>query len=142
MNHTSQCLEAMERRQREREEYATLWPHHCKRCEGAGGTSYSYDPSPSGVGLSPGGYWEFEPCEACDGHCPRCGAEAPQDWVDGGSSTCTHCGWSWGHHKGDVCPPPYEDCYCEVPPVYSPRIRAIILPDRSSRGSYPPGQPF
>jgi len=58
--------------------YLSLWGKtYCRSCLGRGEWRESYDPSPSGVGLSPGSMWDVGPCGCIDHElprCPRCGA--------------------------------------------------------------------
>ncbi len=74
--HTQACIDSQAETKTKRENYAKEWPNHCTDCEGWGGHSSSYDPSPAGVSLGGGSYQEFDPCETCycKGKCPRCGA--------------------------------------------------------------------
>lgn len=108
MMHQSECLKAQAERNALRDAYAEKWPNYCKTCEGAGGRSYSYDPSPSGVGLSAGWFTEFDPCRDCveKGVCPRCAAK----WTDAENppEVCPACGWD--ARKADAMPPAHECC--------------------------------
>lgn len=72
--HTDECEAANARLRAEREAWEKRWPNYCRECEGFGGRTYSYDPSPAGVSLSSGTMQDFDPCEACGEHdlCPRC----------------------------------------------------------------------
>ena len=94
MDHTAECLKAQDDATRAGAEYDRRWPGHCRSCNGWGGRSYRYDPSPSGVALSPGWMEDFEPCPDCaeKGLCPRCmKATMPED---GGEGPCPACGWT------------------------------------------------
>lgn len=75
--HTAQCIEAQAAHQQVVDEYNRQWPKHCTTCGGWGGSVSYYDPSPSGVGLSPGYMTEYDPCPDCteQNRCPRCGAD-------------------------------------------------------------------
>ncbi|WP_422928596.1 hypothetical protein [Singulisphaera sp. PoT] len=91
------------------------WPNHCKACGGTGGSSSAYDPSPAGVSLSPGHFYDFEPCEACAGSgiCPRCGTAGLTSEERGDDSTgdgpCSACGWNGSRDM----PPADPECWCE-----------------------------
>lgn len=77
--------------------YTAEWPDHCEQCNGWGGATSYYDPSPAGVGLSPGSFADYEPCFTCleEGKCPRC--SGPADLVESPDGdeyyACTVCGW-------------------------------------------------
>lgn len=75
--HTQACLESQVAINAKREAYKAQWPDHCPDCEGWGGHTSSFDPSPDGVSLGSGSYQEFDPCETCycKGKCPRCGSQ-------------------------------------------------------------------
>jgi hypothetical protein len=119
--------------------YLYEWPNHCKHCAGWGGHSYSDDPSPPGVSLSPGTTDDYDPCEMCHGHCSRCGVsflevisddvraeileqekwaydvQDPDEhllmgWVER-DDPCPACGWTWGKHPDDGIPIEFE-CFC------------------------------
>jgi len=59
----------------------------CQNCGGFGFLGRRDDPSPRGVGLSAGWYWEVEECPDClgAGLCPGCGEEL--------SGESCPCGW-------------------------------------------------
>jgi hypothetical protein len=102
--HSESCLKQQRESEAAREAYRIEWPNHCSHCEGWGGSSVKYDPSPSGVGLSSGYMWDFEPCEHCAGKCPRCANPMEED-----ASACSSCGWTL---KDGGMPAPVEDCGC------------------------------
>ncbi len=82
-------------------EWDTKYPHHCKKCNGAGGFVY------------PGTYWEppdYDECSECVGQlkCPLCGADIPEDWDF--DNKILPCG-----HKYDN--PEAPSCICEGLPV-------------------------
>lgn len=101
------------------------WPNSCSHCEGNGGFYSSYDPSPSGVSLSPGSIMDWDPCPDCTekGICPRCGNDLPLiaykddetgEWAVDPDETdankpCLRCGWN--PNAPDFCPPEME-CWC------------------------------
>lgn len=92
------------------EEYDKRYPGYCRACHGWGGDFYSYDPSPSGVGLSAGSIQMGDPCPHCveQDRCPRCGAmsyangwqrdESGRVWVDlfDYGTPCIACGYKDG----------------------------------------------
>lgn len=105
------------------EEYRKRWPHYCRFCGGLGGFGYSFDPSPAGVSLSPGCYWDFEPCEECMGRCPRCYRENSDDGYGQTHTmftvknsrgemvrpTCGYCGFVLEDTRGL---PQKPECFC------------------------------
>jgi len=107
--HTAECLARWRPYEERRRAWAAAHPNHCPHCEGWGGFASCYDPSPAGVGLSPGCMPDWDPCPKCleRGVCPRCGQETlvPDDEPE----ACTSCGWSMSDPDG--MPPPYE-CGC------------------------------
>jgi hypothetical protein len=105
---TPECRAAFAEYSRQCREYEERWSDHCDTCHGAGGWMVAYDPSPAGVALSPGFMWEFEPCQDCEGLCPRCAQ--PMDHNE--DTPCPHCGWNWGKSEGDAMPESPE-CWCE-----------------------------
>jgi len=109
-------------------DYIEKWPGHCEDCQGWGGKVSYYDPSPAGVGLSPGSMQDFDPCPTCldAGICPRCGEKSAdlveEDYYD--KFECSSCGWddeknNDGMPEGDPYPP---ECDCwEWEDVYGQR---------------------
>lgn len=65
------------------------WPHHCKACDGWGGSSFtqSHGPGP--------GEQMFDVCEALPNMmtCHRCGKDGLSD--TDGEGPCSHCGWDY-----------------------------------------------
>ena len=108
MQHTPECAAAQAANIAAQDAWRARWPNACKSCQGAGGKAFRYDPSPAGIGLSPGYMWDFDPCPACEGRCPRCGQPAPHD----ADVPCPACGWNYGKGKDDACPEPIEECWC------------------------------
>lgn len=93
VEHSKSCLDEQARHRTEVEAWLARWPGYCEECQGRGGRTIHYDPSPAGVALSPGWMSEFEPCDECvgAGRCGRCGA--PMTEAD---KACAACGWSCG----------------------------------------------
>lgn len=97
--------------------YAQAWPDHCRTCNGEGGFSTSFDPSPAGVSLSSGSMMEYDPCTNCleRSKCPRCagGVIAETYWDHGEEAICENCGYIEGRTRGR----PYVDepCSCLEP---------------------------
>jgi predicted RNA-binding Zn-ribbon protein involved in translation (DUF1610 family) len=93
-------------------EYKLKWPNYCQTCNGWGGSTYTYDPSPKGVGLSSGYMIETEPCSDCiDAFiCPRCGAYN-EAWLRNADTTspCENCGFEEMETEGL---PEEPECYC------------------------------
>ncbi len=113
MEHSAECLDAQRRFERAITEYYRAWPHVCETCRGWGGKVSSYDPSPAGVALSPGCYYDFEPCPDCvdAGTCPRCSAGIE---ISGLVRLdlhieCAACGWS---EKNPCGLPEHPECFC------------------------------
>jgi hypothetical protein len=105
----------MEEREQQRAEWRAKWPHHCTKCEGAGGFDYpgSWDDPP-----------DYEPCDCVlDNMCPRCGKRSivwlvTSTWMfynfipDGDTPFCASCGWI-DHWESATPPcPPEPECYC------------------------------
>ncbi len=110
--HTQQCLDNTEKYEQEKAEYEKRWPGYCRRCNGAGGHWYDYDPSPAGVSLAAGSLTDCDPCPECaeeKGVCPRCGTKMHKDWWQD-DEPCPHCGWDWLRGESDALGPP--ECYC------------------------------
>jgi len=91
------------------EDWKSRWPNYCPDCNGWGGAAERYDPSPTGVALSPGYFYEFEPCPSCTSknNCGRCGDHLQFDDPDDRTHVvCRNCGWSPGDdgiHEGPEC---------------------------------------
>lgn len=116
MSHTKECLEKRAQNQKDIEDWKKKWPKYCKSCGGWGGNYYSYDPSPAGVGLSPGSMTDFITCEECldKNICPRChedGVTIMPPSKDGLVVKCLNCGWD-DYQEG--CPHEIEDCCCDM----------------------------
>lgn len=101
-----------------------LWCERCGSCGGHGGSDYAFDPSPSGVSLSPGFMWDWDPCEDCTGAgiCPSCGTQLSDDdawrlFETDELAQCPFCRWSmntpndWGRDD-DVNAWP-DDPFCD-----------------------------
>jgi hypothetical protein len=88
--HSPECVAATERAQAARAAWAEKWPNHCAACEGWGGRTSYYDPSPAGVALSAGSMPDFDTCADCtdQGRCGRCGGAVTDD------APCPSCGWN------------------------------------------------
>lgn len=110
--HTTECQAQIDSRAKAIATWKAQRPDHCEECMGVGGTVTRYDPSPAGVGLSPGWMTDFEPCELCvmNSCCPRCGEHGLSDEDDGdkttGAGPCWNCGWNYN----DACPAEPECC--------------------------------
>jgi len=81
-------------------EWNERWPNACKKCEGAGGSSYI-----EMHGFKHGaGEQMFDTC-ACvdDGICPRCGFSMDNSEGDE-TIPCKLCGWNWGKGPDDAAP--------------------------------------
>lgn len=120
MEHTAACLELAAKVEAKRREYESSWPNHCRECRGWGMHAEKYDPSPSGVSLSPGTMTDVWPCARCidaaaNGgpcdHCPRCGialSEEAAEVVAEGQGGCPGCGWK----VKDRGMPDEPECVC------------------------------
>lgn len=94
--HTDACLVKKAGRALERSCYRAFYPKYCTHCHGEGGVASSYDPSPPGVGLSPGDMYDWEDCLFClaKGICPRCGTENHESWrqeIEDKDAPCPAC---------------------------------------------------
>ena len=109
--HTQACIDSQTAISAKRFAYAQRWPNHCTDCEGWGGHSSSYDPSPAGVSLGGGSFTEFDPCETCycKGNCPRCGGPMAdgQELFDE-DTPCPSCGFK----EGDAGMEQQPECGC------------------------------
>lgn len=109
--HTQACIDSQTEISAKRFAYAQRWPNHCPDCEGWGGHSSSYDPSPAGVSLGGGSFTEFDPCETCysKGNCPRCGGPMAdgQELFDA-DTPCPSCGFK----EGDAGMEQQPECGC------------------------------
>ncbi|MEK6860492.1 MAG: hypothetical protein AABY07_00845 [Nanoarchaeota archaeon] len=115
MTHSQQCIKNQAKTEKEREEYLKRYPNYCRKCNGEGGESFSYDPSPAGVSLSPGFMIEFEPCDTCTekGICARCGYIYPEVLDDDNyyqidDEKCPVCQFE----AGKTYPIPSHECFC------------------------------
>lgn len=95
--HTEACVQQLAAARQAMSAWVAAWPNHCDACEGQGGRSWSYDPSPAGVALSAGSFLEVEPCSECaeKGLCARCGERMPENVSEEGLP-CPACGWRFG----------------------------------------------
>ncbi len=107
MEHTPACL-AM---QAERAAYEQFWGKtYCSVCGGTGVVSWVENQSPLGSGY----YWPetmYDPCHKCMGHCPRCGVEVPEEFMETDFALCPQCGFVTGRTPGI----PVVECYCNDP---------------------------
>lgn len=97
--------------------YKAKWPNYCEECGGWGGHVSYYDPSPSGIGLSPGYMMDYDPCAECleQDICPRCGFKTPDIFVEGEYEDyyqCPKCGWKEGDEGIPQEPPWPPECTC------------------------------
>lgn len=111
--HSEECWKAMEKRFDEIDKWIKDNPNYCRHCGGWGGFESTYDPSPGGVGLSPGYYYDYDLCPECceKGICPRCGELIinPED-MDGEPLVCKSCGWDEEDNNRGI---PYQpECCC------------------------------
>ena len=99
VNHNEACAAAIARWHAAYKAYADQWPSFCRTCQGWGGHGSSFDPSPSGVGLSAGSFPDFDTCPDCvdQNVCPRCGATdqlAAEADFKPEDDKCNACGWT------------------------------------------------
>lgn len=85
-----------ERTRKEADAWAAKWPHHCKKCNGWGGSSFT-----EMHGFTHGsGEVLFDVCD--DGEptlCHRCGAHGMQE---DGTGPCKECGWNYDDGMPEV----------------------------------------
>lgn len=110
--HDGDCAEVILESERELRRFQDEWPHYCRTCAARGEHHYEEDPSPSGVGLSPGTICFYDPCVCTEnGFCPRCGTRA---WdVDSGEDVgeeCASCSWRFDDATKHA--PPVAPCVC------------------------------
>jgi hypothetical protein len=87
VEHSEECLS---KHRLQISAFSEKYPNYCRSCLGRGCFAYSYDPSPSGVALSPGRMIEMEPCRECEGSCPLC-----RHPLEDGETKCSECGWDF-----------------------------------------------
>jgi len=99
-------------------EFLAKWPDYCTDCGGWGGKTTPYDPSPGGIGLSPGFMYDYDPCTTCveEDICPLCGEESINfiEADEGDYSHCFSCGWDERNAtEGMSADPPWPpECDC------------------------------
>ena len=113
MTHSKECMDNFDAWQKEMDAYNEQWENHCGECSGWGGRYYSYDPSPAGVGLSPGSFTDFDTCPHCIdlGHCPRCSAAwnpLQPNPLEDDEAACPNCGWTVNTPGAPESP----ECFC------------------------------
>ncbi|MHA2066250.1 MAG: hypothetical protein ACXABY_17900 [Candidatus Thorarchaeota archaeon] len=98
--------------------YIKQWPDYCKECNGWGGQTSTYDPSPAGISLSPGYMTDYDPCGECveKDICPRC-AEKSVKLIEhdekGDHYACLECKWVEQEDEGcPLDPPDSPECDC------------------------------
>ena len=113
VDHKATCATTQARCEKDRGAWRQRWPSHCPDCEGWGGDTFRYDPSPPGVCLSSGYMEEFEFCAecVCQGKCPRCGVNVWTEDADfrADELTCPECGFVVDKDEG--MPKAFE-CSC------------------------------
>ncbi len=112
-SHDEQCLYLQLKAERQVRAYRATWPAHCKDCSGWGGRFVEYDPSPSGVALSPGTMTDWDACGTCTENmiCGRCFGELVE--LEDDLLRCTGCGFKPGENAGE---PEFYSCEgaCEL----------------------------
>lgn len=83
--------------------FDATWPNACRSCGAWGVTSYTEN-----HGLPGPGEQITDPCEKCEGFCPRCHYEFDdEDTLDRfyeDAEACPSCGWKWGENPDDTMP--------------------------------------
>ena len=112
MKHTDWCIQTHADYEHAIKRYDRRWPEHCTNCHASGVITWQEDPSPSGVGLSPGTMTFADPCPDCleKGACPRCGNNNGHGWCIGEMEPCPACGWSEDDIDGHA--PTEPECWC------------------------------
>jgi len=115
MEHSKDCVGAFSLHNVLVAEYEKSYPNYCTHCQGWGGSWSKYDPSPSGISLSPGFMYEFDPCPKCveNSICPRCGKEL----YDADEVICKECGFNGKEDEGLPQPP---ECWCYLDSTINP----------------------
>lgn len=103
MKHSEKCTHDLDAWKQACLELEKTFPSFCRHCSGWGGFWSSFDPSPSGVALSPGRMYDFDPCDQCEGTCPLCRAPLPDD-----ETVCKAC----GQERGTSGIPESPECSC------------------------------
>lgn len=112
MKHKEHCDKSFDLYEALRADYEQSYPNYCKKCNGWGGSYSKYDPSPSGIALSPGYMEEFDLCPHCleQSICPRCGnSNIFMDEDNNYKNTCGSCGFVEGESEGRPIEP---ECWC------------------------------
>lgn len=105
MTHTAECAAQAAAAKTAYDAYVAQYPNYCVFCGGTGGIAYSgnfYEP--------PG----EDPCDACDGECPRCRWTSAPEVYDAfieGTNACPQCGFTM--REPEPCPPGPE-CSCPI----------------------------
>lgn len=128
MQHTEQCRRRFAEATASKRAFALAHPAACPTCHGWGGMEESYDPSPAGVGLSPGTMTDWSPCPDCleGGICPYCAQTLYCEATDPGMADppfCTVCGWVLDASPG--CPAPPE-CGCWEEPYITAALDRVL----------------
>ena len=111
--HTASCNKRQKEYKNTVADFTARFPTYCRTCRGWGTITYQDDPSPAGVGLSPGTMEFIEPCPKCVelGHCQQCMSRGLN--IDG--TECQDCGWHYREGEDNPDPPGLEeqpDCGC------------------------------
>lgn len=114
--HTKECWALINKQWKRMDDWVKAHPNYCRHCGGVGAFFSIYDPSPSGVSLSPGSMTDVDPCPECaeKGICAECGQQMfnPEDPNhDWEPATCPHCGFE--EEKATGMPQWDGPCICE-----------------------------
>lgn len=117
MKHTDYCTTSCISHQKEVEEFEKNHPNYCRHCDGWGVYFSTYDPSPSGVSLSPGTMLDCDVCPECvdKNLCPLCMIETvPVVGHEDNERVCLTCNWKEDNenHEG-LSDGPECHCYLE-----------------------------
>lgn len=136
-HHTKRCAIARSRMEFKRNEFARRYPNYCRKCGGAGGFMWHYDPSPAGVSLAGGYMVDAEPCPECveQGKCPKCGHQHEiTDPVNPPFSdedfACESCGYVPLQDDPPPTAQPDYECHCWDRKDYpgSKSVKLISMP--------------
>jgi len=114
MKHTQECNERQFKHLTDVAKFEAAHPKYCKHCNGWGMFFSTYDPSPAGVGLSPGTMTDSNPCPACvdNNLCPLCASELTGEWGEEDNlMRCSNPECNWNELVEDGLPEAPE-CLC------------------------------
>jgi hypothetical protein len=121
MEHSEECVQALEEFRVALAVYVDQWPDYCRSCSGRGEIVFSQSVP---YGSTSASFDVSDVCSDCveEDKCPRCGGLVPADdacgigipsplWGENPERACPNCGWKWGAGGSDYVPESPE-CFC------------------------------